>query len=64
VFSHRRPAVPRIEDGITREELAGMSERYHRVSGLDKETSAARDERPAREDWVGVASAPISPPVR
>jgi 2-polyprenyl-6-methoxyphenol hydroxylase-like FAD-dependent oxidoreductase len=28
----------RIEDVITREELAGMSERYHRVSGSDKET--------------------------
>ena len=28
----------RIEDVITREELTGMSERYHRVSGSDKET--------------------------
>jgi hypothetical protein len=28
----------RIEDVITREELAGMSERYHRVSGSDRET--------------------------
>ena len=30
--------LSRPGDVITREELAGMSERYHRVSGSDKET--------------------------